>query len=355
MGGTRRQGHKGSWLGDSWFALGPTLLVAAGACGDPDEPLFPPGSGGNAAASANGAGARAGAPPGQGGVGGAAPEGGQGAASGRVGAGGQSASGSSGGATGKAGTGGRPAAGGESGAAAEGGSGGFSAGQGGGGGKEKGDGGVGAQGNAGEGGHGGSHPFDCDSFDGRGVTAKCFDFATSDSSTRWLADGGQWAVSSGAYVGNGPATPRSCANGSQMTASLVAGFSARDVRLHAQLTGVQRADKVLVFRARDAQNRVELNFRALYPEAGGDLVIQELSNCVQTLHVLPGVLLLPHELTQTIAVDVELRGQSLAVWVDGRQIFRGEVPVSSRAGAVGVGVINDGVTRFDDVYVQSLD
>lgn len=256
------------------------------------------------------------------------------------------------------GIGGRPAAAGESGAPPEGGSGGFSAGHGGGG-----QGGVGGQGDGGkgaEGGAGGSHPFDCDSFDGRGVTAKCFDFGTSDSSTRWLVEGGQWAVSSGAYVGSGPATPLSCVQtGSQITAALVTGFSARDLRLHAQLTGVQRADKVVVLRARDPQNRVELNFRAGYDDGGtrrgGDLVIQELRNCVQTLHVGPGTLSIPHELGETLVVELELRGASLGVWVEGRQIFQGEVPISTSAGAVGVGVISGGITRFDDLFVQSLD
>jgi hypothetical protein len=196
--------------------------------------------------------------------------------------------------------------------------------------------------------------------DGQGVTSKCFDFGTSDSSARWLAEGGQWAVSGGAYVGNGPVTPLSCVQtGSQITAAVVAGFSARDLRLHAQLTGVQRADKVVVLRARDPQNRVELNFRARYDDGGttlgGDLVVQELRNCVQTLHVSPGTLAIPHELSQTLAVDIELRGSSLGVWVDGRRVFEGQVPISAAAGAVGMGVITGGVTRFDDVFVQSLD
>jgi len=187
----------------------------------------------------------------------------------------------------------------------------------------------------------------------------CFDF-NDGSTSGWEVDGGEWAAVDGTYEVTGPAEPASCPEtGSLITASLAPDISAANVRVSAQLTDLERADKVLVLRSRDSGNRIELNFRSFHDDEGviygGDLVVQELVDCMLTTHVLPQTVEVPHELAESLVVDVELRGTALTVVVGGETVFEDEVPVSIEPGGVGFGVITSGVARFDDLVVEVLE
>jgi len=113
--------------------------------------------------------------------------------------------------------------------------------------------------------------------------------------------------------------------GSLFTASTLTGFSAADVRVRAKMTSLTRVDKALVLRARDPGNRIELNFRATYvfdnQTSGADLVIQELVDCVYKRHVLQVSSLYRAAELQTIAVEVELRGQQFKITADGKVVY----------------------------------
>jgi len=173
-----------------------------------------------------------------------------------------------------------------------------------------------------------------------------------------MPEGGTWTVVNGQYVATGPATAVTCVGaGSLMTASLVDNFSAANVRVHLQMTSLDRPDKVIVLRSRDSGDRIELNFLANYdfgtPE-GGVLVIQELVNCEYFNRNPPGTISIPHMVGETITVDLDLRGTQLTVKVDGSQVFDGALAVATAPGGVGVGVITGGTVVFDDVWVEAL-
>jgi len=174
-----------------------------------------------------------------------------------------------------------------------------------------------------------------------------------------MPDGGTWTVVNGQYVGTGPADPVTCAStGSMMTASLVDNFSAADVRLHVQMTALDRADKVIVLRSRDSGNRIELNFVAYWDyngvQQGGVLVIQELVNCQLFYRGPTNAPSVPHNIGDTITVDLDLRGTQLTVKVGGAQVFDGALTIATDPGAVGLGVIAGGTARFDDFWVEAL-
>lgn len=195
------------------------------------------------------------------------------------------------------------------------------------------------------------------------IERTCVDFNDPTSVTGWQPDGGQWTFVNEGYVGAGPSAEEvTCGEiGSLMTASLVPDVVATDVRVRAQLTSIQRVDKIIVLRSRDSSNRVELNFRSSYDDngtpQGGDLVVQELVDCLRVEHIGPGELPVAHEVGESIDVDILLRGRRLTVVVDGAPVL-GDVTVPTLAdlpGGVGVGVIADGITRFDDLIVDVLD
>lgn len=190
----------------------------------------------------------------------------------------------------------------------------------------------------------------------------CYDFNDLSDDDDWTPEGGQWAATSaGAYVGIGPAAPVNCPAdaGSYMTASLLDGFSAANVRMHVQMTGGAGPDKVLVLRARDGRNRIELNFRSNFGPLsvhGGDLVVQEIVDCVNADHVPQNTIAIPHAMNDVLDVDLELRGRQLQVWIGGNSVFDAEVPgISTEAGAVGLAVFINGTIRFDNFIVESLD
>lgn len=194
---------------------------------------------------------------------------------------------------------------------------------------------------------------------------ECVDFADDSSADRFTPEGGTWTVKDGAYVATAPDERTNCSDGdpetmgSDMTASLLDGFSASALLMHARLTSIERPDKVIVLRERDSGNRIELNFRANFDDggepSGGDLVIQELLDCQFIPHVRPGTVLIPHEIGQPIDVDIELQGQSLRVDVDGEPAFSGTLDIATDAGSVGFAVITSSTAQFDDLTVESYD
>ena len=185
----------------------------------------------------------------------------------------------------------------------------------------------------------------------------CFDFSNASQVPPWTPDGGTWTVVNGHYTGTGPADQVTCVNaGSLMTASLVDNFSAADVRVHVQMTSVDRADKVIVLRSRDSGDRIELNFVAFWGDSGaqqgGVLVIHQLVNCAQSL--LAPAISVPHSVGDTLTVDLDLRGTQLKVKVGGSQVFDGALAIPTDAGGVGVAVITGGTDYFDDFWVEAL-
>jgi hypothetical protein len=188
----------------------------------------------------------------------------------------------------------------------------------------------------------------------------CVDFTQTSQGSSWTPEGGAWSVVNGEYVGTGPASPLSCVGGggSVMTASFLGGFNAADVRLHVQMTSVDRADKVIVLRSRDSGDRIELNFVAHWndngTQAGGMLVVQKLVNCEESFLVPPNTVSVPHDVGDTLTVDLELRGTRLTVKVGGAQVFDGTLAIATDPGKVGLAVIFGGTVRFDDLWVEAL-
>ena len=182
---------------------------------------------------------------------------------------------------------------------------------------------------------------------------------TSSDAAAFTPDGGNWAIRDGGYAGTGPSADVTCVGaGSLFTASTLSNFSAADVRVHVKMTSLNRPDKVLVLRARDSGNRIELNFRANYvydgQASGGDLTIAELVGCQDATHLDTGVVLIPHAMLQTLTVDVELRGQNFQVTVDGTVVYNNTLPVATTAGSAGFSVIYDAVELYDDFVVETL-
>lgn len=216
-------------------------------------------------------------------------------------------------------------------------------------------------GGGGEAGSAGAGGFSCDNAP---AMAACFEFGDPADDDDWTPEGGTWSVTDGAYVGTGPAAAPTCTgdDASPMVASLVPGFLASDLRMSVKMTGLQRADKVLVLRAEDASNRIEINFRADFTGGGGDVVVQESVDCEsETALVGPGTIQHSHAATDTLAVDVELVGVHLKVWIDGAIKYDQDVPglTTSGPGGAGFAVFADtevpGITRFDELLLESLD
>lgn len=193
---------------------------------------------------------------------------------------------------------------------------------------------------------------------------RCLDFDATGSAADFTTEAGTWSVEDGGFVVTGPESPATCAeDGTWMTAATLNDFEAVDVRVRAELTGITRADKIVVLRHRDPENRIELNFRANYETEGvvegGDLVVQELNDCIGTMRIRPGELSIPHAIDDTITVEIELRGQRLVVHVDAALVldttFAEPNLLSEDAGSVGFGTIAQGSTRLDNLVVEALE
>lgn len=211
-------------------------------------------------------------------------------------------------------------------------------------------------------------PF-CSTWDARdsGVMQQtCLDFSDPAASAAFTPEAGTWTVSRGSYDARGPSEqvvcPGGADGGSGMTASLLAGVSAQDVRIHAKLTSMVSPDKVLVLRSRPGGNRIELNFLANYTyegeERGGAMHVSELVNCVNTTYVDANASVkevqIAHAIGQPIVVDLRLVGTRLTVVVDGKQVFDRTLPVSTTTGSVGFAVFREAETQFDDFLVDVL-
>jgi hypothetical protein len=147
-----------------------------------------------------------------------------------------------------------------------------------------------------------------------------------------------------------------------MTSSVLAGLSAQNVRVHARMTSVISPDKLIVLRSRPGGNRIEVNFRANFVNdgqaTGGDLNVADLVDCVGVTGIDaggPNRILVPHEVGQAIVVDLQLIGQQLTIAVDGRIVFDGSLPLSTKPGSVGFAVFRNSAALFDDFLVDVLD
>ena len=192
---------------------------------------------------------------------------------------------------------------------------------------------------------------------------RCYDFSDPASAADFDSEAGTWVVANGSYIATGPSDQVTCPGGSLggsgMAASVLRGFSAQDVRVHAKLVGVTDADEVIVLRSRPGGNRIELNFRANFVDngvaTGGDLVIAELRDCVDITYVDVNTILIPHAMGRAIVVDVELVGQHLTLAMDGNVVFDRTVDVATDPGSVGFAVFQHGFqAMFDDFRVEVL-
>lgn len=214
--------------------------------------------------------------------------------------------------------------------------------------------------------------FDCASLPAPVGMRVCDDFNGSFDQTWTTPQGGTWSLVSDRYQGMGTAAMPTPCGASLLAGSLVSGFSAADVRVTASLNPRVRDDAAIILRSAEPSNRIELNFRAGHPDGvsyQADLVVQELSACVQTLLTDPGVpaehVFLPGNprLGDTFEIVIELTGTRLVVWVNGMMALDDTFTfANTAAGGVGVGVVaspgaggDAGETRFDYIIAESLD
>ena len=193
----------------------------------------------------------------------------------------------------------------------------------------------------------------------------CYDFSNPASAGDFVPEAGTWSVAGGIYTAIGPPNQVTCPTdaGTVMTASVLAGLSAKNVRVHAKMTSVLGVDKLLVLRSRPGGNRIEINFRANYlyngKSSGGDLNVSDLVDCVDVGDYIQAggsnSILIPHEVGQAIVVDVQLVGQQLTIAVDGKVVFDGSLPLSTTPGSVGFGVFRSSTVLFEDFIVDVLD
>jgi hypothetical protein len=193
----------------------------------------------------------------------------------------------------------------------------------------------------------------------------CNDFSNPASTSNLVPEAGTWTVADGFYTAMGPADQVTCPadSGTVMTASVLAGLSAQNVRVHAKMTSVVGPDKLLVLRSRPGGNRIEVNFRANFVDngqpQGGDLNLADLVDCVNAGDYISAGganrILIPHAVGQSIMVDLQLVGQQITIAVDGRIVFDRSLPISTNPGSVGFAVFRNSTVLFDDLLVDVLD
>lgn len=200
----------------------------------------------------------------------------------------------------------------------------------------------------GEGPDAGPPQLDCTAAAGDGLMV-CDDFGDGDAQG-WEPEAGTWEVIANRYVGIGPMeVGTSSCGASLMSASLRDDSRRRDAAIHVAMTSRRRVDKVIVLRAVDDANRLEINLRA---DPYGDLVVQELVDCEVVRHVDEGEVEVPHAMDQTIEVDAELIGSHLTVAVDGRTVLDRELEMMTQdPGRQGIAIIDRSETVFDDVWI----
>lgn len=170
----------------------------------------------------------------------------------------------------------------------------------------------------------------------------CDDFGDGVAA-RWQSPGAIWSVVDGEYVGRG--APEACQTGFSTNETIIRDLTAADVEMRVDMRSEVRVDKAIVLRSTGPADQIELNFRA---DPYNDLVVQELAGCqFAFLEFFPA----PHPMGQTIEAHVKLVGNRVVVWIDGRLMLDRTFPFRATAGEVGLGVIEDGVTAFDNVQV----
>jgi hypothetical protein len=173
----------------------------------------------------------------------------------------------------------------------------------------------------------------------------CDDFSDG-TDAKWNPQGGLWEVIDNEYVGTG--VQDACDTGFSSNETLVRALSARNVELRVDMRSMERVDKGIVLRSSGPGEQIELNFRAA---PFNDLAVQEISGCVQQVLSFDP---LPHEMGQTIDVQVRLVGNILKVWMDGELVLERCYDFRASSGAVGLAVIDGGVSAFDNVQVDVL-
>lgn len=193
--------------------------------------------------------------------------------------------------------------------------------------------------------------FSCD--DAEGDPLFCADF--NDGETRGFDwEGGEWEVVDGRLIGYGPnAATGECAD-SLMTHAVLTGVRAENVHVTLEMAAMERVDKVVLLRSKDAQNRLQLNFRALTNDGNyGDLMVQETRGCVFTVLTQEGEIAIPHEMGEKIDVEIWLSGVRLKVAVDGHTVLDRDFAINVESGAVGLGVIDHATSVFDDLVISA--
>jgi hypothetical protein len=175
----------------------------------------------------------------------------------------------------------------------------------------------------------------------------CDDFSDGTDS-RWETRGGLWEVINHEYVGTG--VPDACATGASADETLIRDLRAENVEMRLEMRSQQRVDKGIILRSTGFGDQIALNFRA---DPFNDLVVQELAGCQFIL--FDSSTRIPHLVGQTIDVQIKLVGDHLMVWIDGQVVLDRNFPFRARPGAMGLVVIDEGVTAFDNVQVALLD
>jgi hypothetical protein len=170
----------------------------------------------------------------------------------------------------------------------------------------------------------------------------CDDFSDGVAA-RWETQGAIWAVIDNEYVGTGAVV--ACGTGFSSNETFIRDLVAADVEVRFDMRSLVRVDKAIVLRSTGPGDQIELNFRA---DPYNDVAVQELGGCqFLLLETFPA----PHPMGQTVEAHVKLVGNRVVVWLDGKLILDRSFPFRAKSGAVGLGVIEDGVTAFDNVQV----
>lgn len=167
---------------------------------------------------------------------------------------------------------------------------------------------------------------------------------------------GSFDVVSEGLVGTGPEAEPSVCSEAIWSHALFEGLSRQDVSISMLPAPVQRVDKAIVLRATDGRNRLQLNFRAHDQQGNyGDLMVEEVRDCVFTLLTAEGEIPIDDVLGLAIDVTVELVGVQLVVLVDGVLVVDRDFPVRVVSGEVGFGVIARSRAVFDNVVIDAME
>lgn len=194
--------------------------------------------------------------------------------------------------------------------------------------------------------------FSCDDADGDPLF--CADF--NDGETRGFDwEGGDWEVVDKRLVGYGPDAAQGDCVDHLMTHAVLTDVRAENVHMTLEMAAMERVDKVVLLRSKDAANRLQLNFRALTRDGDyGDLMVQETRGCNFTLLTQEGEIPIGHDMGEKIDVEIWLSGVHLKVDVNGHTVLDRDFPINVETGAVGLGVIDHATSMFDDVVINSM-